>query len=590
MCLVSNAQGVPLEDLDPARTWRVLAIEIVGNRIFSDRELRQEMLTEVRPWYRPWGEHPVFDPVTFREDLRRVARFYEARGYYETEADYDLEVDHERGLITARIQVTEGAPVMVTEVTLEIGQGLKFPASLPIQEGEIFVEQNYIRAAEILQEYFLRHGRAYVETDRKAEVNLDRSEARVWYHVHPGRLAVFGDTTVEGVERYDPELVLREVTYRRGQAFSIDEVSRTRDNIVGLGLFGRVIIAPGKVEGTPAAVPIEIQVTEAEPREIRARVGYSTEEEFRVQLEWHHLNWFGGGRRLTVLGRYSAILATGAISFTQPHFLSPRNQGLLTLRHDREDEQAYLLNASRFHPLLVHRFSRYFSGYVGYRLEHHLFDDVSPATVQAIGGLRDRGIRSGPAVGLLWDSLDDPLNPATGRVFRFDLDQAGGIWGGRFSFWRTTVEARQYLPIGWDVILAGRLRLGLADSIGRIRNLPLHERFFAGGDASVRGYGRRRVGPLSAANHPIGGLSLFEGSVEMRRPLWESFGGALFLDFGQVSTRAFRPPLDDLKFGAGVGFFYTTPVGPLRFDVGFPFQPPRGDPRWQIHFSIGGFF
>jgi outer membrane translocation and assembly module TamA len=107
----------------------------------------------------------------------------------------------------------------------------------------------------------------------------------------------------------------------------------------------------------------------------------------------------------------------------------------------------------------------------------------------------------------------------------------------------------------------------------------------------VRGYGRRRLGPLSPEKEdPVGGRSLFEGSIELRRRIWRDLGGAIFLDFGQVSLDAFDPPITDVKFAAGPGLTYETPIGPLRLDVGFPFDPPPGDASWQLHFSIGQFF
>jgi len=83
---------------------------------------------------------------------------------------------------------------------------------------------------------------------------------------------------------------------------------------------------------------------------------------------------------------------------------------------------------------------------------------------------------------------------------------------------------------------------------------------------------------------------LIEGSFELRQQFTEKIGAALFVDFGQVSLRSFDVPIDNLKFSAGFGVRYTTPVGPLRFDIGFPFRPPRGDRSWQIHFSLGSSF
>jgi outer membrane translocation and assembly module TamA len=130
----------------------------------------------------------------------------------------------------------------------------------------------------------------------------------------------------------------------------------------------------------------------------------------------------------------------------------------------------------------------------------------------------------------------------------------------------------------------------LADSIGANKNLPIFERFYSGGEKSVRGYVRRHLGPLSSIGDPLGGLSLVEGSLELRRPIWKELNGAVFVDFGQVSKRSFDLPFGDLQFSRGFGVNYTTPVGPLSFYVGFPVHPPRGDRPWQINFSIGTFF
>jgi translocation and assembly module TamA len=83
---------------------------------------------------------------------------------------------------------------------------------------------------------------------------------------------------------------------------------------------------------------------------------------------------------------------------------------------------------------------------------------------------------------------------------------------------------------------------------------------------------------------------LIEGSLELRRPVWRELSGALFVDFGQVSERAFDIPVGNLRFSSGFGLSYATPVGPIRLDLGIPFNPPHGDRPWQIHFSIGAAF
>ena len=583
--------GIQLEELDAARQWRVEKIEISGNTKFSDSEILRELLTKVRPWYLFWEAESSFDPITFREDLERIRRFYEARGYYQTRVTYDLTADPQSGQVEVKIEVFEGPPVIVSEVHVEVSDGSSLsPPQLPLKQGEIFVEESYRKGEETLRNFFLERGYAHVTTERRAEVNLDQNQVIVWYQADPGPLTVFGATTVVGTDNVDPEIVLRELSYQPGEIFSPAKIAESQAKILALDLFGLVRIVPKEVPGKPSSVPMEIQVSEKEAREIRVGIGYGTEDEFRAQLRWQHNNWLGNGRRLSVEARYSSITTTGAITLVQPHFFSPRTRAIVSLRQDREDEDTYLLNASRFSPRLEHGFTPQLVGFIGYRLEYDRLDRIGEAAIEALGSVRERGMLSGPTLGLVWNTSDGPLNPTKGEVATFTFGQAGKIWGGQYSFYKVTAEAKKYLLLGWETILAGRLKIGFAEPLGPEENLPIFERLYAGGEKSVRGYARRKLGPLDARGNPIGGLSLIEGSVELRRPIWGSLGGALFIDFGQVSLRSFDLPVNDLKFGSGFGLNYQTPVGPLALYLGFPWRPPRGEASWQIYFSVGAYF
>ncbi|HXV84156.1 MAG TPA: POTRA domain-containing protein, partial [Candidatus Binatia bacterium] len=166
--------GVQIEDLDAARQWRVESIEISGNTKFSEDELLGEMLTEVRPWYLFWEEENVFDPITFREDLERLRRFYEARGYYRARVTYDLAMDPQTEGIQVKIDVVEGPPVIVAEVNVDVAVSSLLPPELPLKQGDIFVEETYRKGEETLRSFFLEHGYAHVTTTRRAEVNIDQ--------------------------------------------------------------------------------------------------------------------------------------------------------------------------------------------------------------------------------------------------------------------------------------------------------------------------------------------------------------------------------------------------------------------------------
>ena len=590
----STLLALTTEDLDPALTYFVKEIVISGNASFSDQELLGQISIKQRPWYEFWKSRPIFDADGFQTDIKRLKRFYEAHGYYRATVGYDLRV--EDSLVTARINVTEDRPVKVASVEVEVqGPGpkpaeLHPSAQLPLQEGQTFEEGAYQQSEQILRNIYLESGYAHVQVQRSAEVDVTPNESRAIYSVRPGPKAVFGDTRLEGVKKVDPKLVLRELTYHAGEQFSPEKIKSSHDNIVKLELFAVVQFIPTLSDADPNVVPIVIRVREKPRHEVRLDLGYNTETLFNARLEWRDYNWLGGGRRLSLLTAYSDVTSSLAAILVQPYLFSRESRGAVEVRVDQQTYQTYTLNASRFGPRIEYQFSRTLSGFAGYRLEHQKFNGVSAATVQALGGLRREGFLSGPSFGLILDRTDNPFEPKQGEVVSLYANQAGEIWGGDYRYYRITAEARKYYLLGWETVFASRFKLGIADSFGAHKNIPLSERFYSGGEGSVRGYGLRRIGPLSASDDPLGGLSLVEGSVELRRPIWGPVEGSLFFDVGQVSTHAYKLPFDSLQLGIGPALSFTTPVGPVRFDLGFPFKTPRGDSNWQLYFSIGQFY
>ncbi len=596
LCVRPSACAASVDDLDPTREWRLKTLDITGHQLFSERELLAILLTKQRPWYLVWKEFPLFDPITFTTDIQRLEHFYEARGYYKRKVNYALDVDDAASLVTIHITIEENAPVTITNVAIALPPATTetpatfLPPQLPVKLGNIFTEAAYQEEEQLIRDFLLERGHAYVETQRKATVDLADDSAQVEYTVTPGPQAVFGTTRVEGTAEVNPDLVLRELSYKVGEPFSLKHIAESEQKVRNLELFRSVNIAPEQVENKPVVVPMRVRVEEKPRHAIKLGVKYSTRDEIGVQAEWNNRNVFGDGRQFSVLLQLASVNRRLNVSFIQPHFLSPQTRLLLNLRQEQSDEQTFLLNASRFLPRVEHRFSSQLTGFVGYRLEYAKLNSVAPATIRALGGITRDGVVSGPSLGMVWNTSEDPFDPREGTVVSLLADQAGVFWGGDFQFYKIIAEAKRYQPIGWQTTFASRIKLGLVDSLGAKTDVPLFERLYAGGEKSVRGYGRRRLGPLSTSDDPLGGRSLIEGSLELRRPVWKQLGAALFLDFGQLSLKSLDFPIDDLDFAAGFGVWYPTAVGPLRLDIGFPFTPPRGDQFWQLHFSIGQFF
>ena len=160
------------------------------------------------------------------------------------------------------------------------------------------------------------------------------------------------------------------------------------------------------------------------------------------------------------------------------------------------------------------------------------------------------------------------------------------------NFLKGRLTTNRYLQLSFAprFVLAARASVGALGGVSR-DDVPADERFYAGGGGSIRGIGFQLAGPLDDDDKPLGGRSLVEGSVELRTRFENNFGLALFLDAGTVDTSVFPSFEERVLFGAGPSFRYFTPVGPIRFDIGFPLNPRKGvDSAYQLYFSIGQSF
>lgn len=188
------------------------------------------------------------------------------------------------------------------------------------------------------------------------------------------------------------------------------------------------------------------------------------------------------------------------------------------------------------------------------------------------------------------DRSNDPLNPTRGWRLEARVEPTSVNGDRNLIFLRTQAQASAYLPLRPDgaTVFAGRIKLGSIVG-GSIPGVPAARRFYAGGGGSVRGYGYQAVGPRLSDNTPEGGLSLAEGSLEVRQRIGRQFGLVGFVDAGAVGTSS-TPDFRDFSAGVGLGLRYDLGFGPLRLDIATPINRRRGDSLIQVYISIGQSF
>ncbi|MBI2189823.1 MAG: BamA/TamA family outer membrane protein [Acidobacteria bacterium] len=224
---------------------------------------------------------------------------------------------------------------------------------------------------------------------------------------------------------------------------------------------------------------------------------------------------------------------------------------------------------------------------------------------------------------LIRDSRNDVIDADRGAFLIADTELAARMVGSEVGFVKTFVQGFTYhrLPTARRTVLALGARVGAAHGFRRsvpriardgqpilddegqpivdvVQDLPASERFFAGGDTTVRGFSLDRLGTdatISPTGFPTGGNGLIVLNGELRVALFGGLGAVGFLDAGNVFLRATDLDLGTLRAAAGFGFFYRSPIGPIRLDLGFKLDrrelaPGRLERRSVLHISFGQAF
>jgi outer membrane protein insertion porin family len=199
------------------------------------------------------------------------------------------------------------------------------------------------------------------------------------------------------------------------------------------------------------------------------------------------------------------------------------------------------------------------------------------------------------------DTRDVPFDPLRGHYFAADLQGYANAFGSEADFTKFYVQVYTFRQVLTGLIWAQAVRAGVAEPFGRsesdptstgdaVSGVPQSERFFTGGDTTLRGIGRDLAGPLDADGTPIGGEGLFLLNEEIRFPIWLRLHGVIFADVGNVYRTLSDYTLRDLRECVGAGLRLMTPIGPFRMEYGVLLDRRPGEASGQFIISIGQAF
>lgn len=559
------------------------------------------------------------------------------------------------GLVKPVIVVKEGPRVVVGGIFVTGNAAIsteRLEAQLSLEPGQPYYGPAVVRDRDALFAFYLNEGYASAEVTVAPVTPVTTPEgarAEVTFRVVEGPQTIVEHIFITGNLRTNPAVIRHELQIEEGRPLGLAALTESRRRLSALGLFRRIQISAVS-HGDSGTRDVIVNVEEAPQTTISYGGGMEIDRRRRLTddrasagdlFEFAPRGFFEVGRR-NLGGRNRSVNLYTRLSlrpntesdggnrnlfgfseyrvvgtYREPRALG--NYGELTGTAAVEQGVRTGFNFSRkgMNGDLTRRFSPTVAGSARYSLATTRIFDFDDTLDEADRLTIDRvfpQVRLSSFSGAVSrDTRDDLLEPQRGTFISGDGTLAARSIGSEVGYIKTFVQGFVYKNLGKpNLVFAGGARLGLARGFLRIvntidenghpqtvavRDLPATERFFAGGDTTIRGYAFDSVGApetITARGFPRGGDAEVVLNAELRTPVYGPIGAALFVDGGNVFAKTADLDVAKLRGSVGFGARYRSPIGPIRVDLGFKLDRRRiGDslePRYAIHFSIGQAF
>jgi len=655
---------------------RLVGVSIEGNRYFGDELLLGRL--RIRP--AGFADRGRFSQRLLAGDVDSMRDLYIANGFRNAQVTTSLEQDYrgKEGDLFVRFQVQEGPQTRVAELTIEGSSALSADRLLDVvgsTAGQPYSDFNVSSDRDNILALYYNRGFPEARFSATAEevtvpssppaekpgggspgsgqqAGANGPQVRLTYRIAEGRQLRIKDVLLSGYEHTRRNVMEREVKLRPGEAVSEGAVVQSQHSLYDLGVFSRVDIAPQNPDGTATEKTMVVLVEEAKRYSMAygfgleaQRLGGSTTDPAATQFrlgprglfEIAKSNLTGRADTLGFKLRGGTLQSRGLISYTAPNFFGwPALSLQLTALADRaRDVRTFTSTKYEGALQLAQRVTPTTSMLYRYIFRRVTVDDLRISAGQ-IPLFNQPTLVSGFAATWVRDRRDPPTNPTQGNFNTVDVAFNARALGSSASFFRFFAQNSAYHRLSRRLAFVRSTRFGVEEPVGSSlsSNIPLPERFFAGGGTSLRGYGLNQAGPRDPiTGFPIGGRAELIFNQELRFPMrlpWvgDRLGGAVFYDAGNVFASTdritLRPSPTQASIANGelsyfshtVGFsvLYSTAVVPIRVDLGLLLNPakfqfcspatsgsspvcPMGQvlkterlPRFQIFFNLGAVF
>lgn len=617
---------------------------ITGNSAMETSEIKKVMKNQKHWFFSFLGTSGTLRTEDLKTDVEAIKDLYYNRGYIQvqvsdpvveehplTEHQYEFmgatETYTTRNEVIIRIHMNEGDRFSVGSVAVKGNDLIKTDELLmemKLKRGEVFSRETLRQDVTRIMERYDAISRPFANVVPQFNIDQEKKTVAISVDIQEGGEVHIGRIDIAGNSKTRDKVIRREMRLDEGDLYSKKALRRSYERINNLNFFETVDVAPERRLQEPV-MDLSVKVKEKLTGNLSVGGGYSSVDKLMAIAEVTQGNLGGRGQLLKFKAQWGKTRRTYMISFMEPYLFDKPVWGRVDLYNQDQEYDGYSLQTNGVAFAVGKSYSEYVSASLRYSMDKSSIYKITKTPTYLLQKQLDSYgevvTTSALTASLSRDSRDFYLDPKTGSRNSIFVTYAGGPLGGDPNFIKSVADSSWFFPLFWDTVFMVRGRAGYAGSLNDLP-LPTGERFFVGGASTVRGYRYGTVGPLEPAYGPVYQTSNGQIVIDPRtgQPIitgeqqtgWNRLGGnkelvfnaeytfpivpaarlkgVLFYDMGRAFDTSEPIRIQNLRHSFGWGFWWLSPIGPLRFEWGYIVHEKPTDQKSLFEFSIGTLF
>lgn len=602
---------------------------VTGCKAISAKEIKSAIKNQEDSLFSFMGRNGTLRTEELKDDVEAIRNLYYNKGYIQVQVD-DPVVEPKsytfrecyfwgpkktflrKSELVVRFNIKEGDQFKVGSIALKGNTLLsddELFKEIHLKNGDIFSRDMLRQDVGRIMDRYDSIARPFADVVPQFNIDDIKKTVAINIDIQEGGEVRIGRIDITGNSKTRDKVIRREMRLDEGDLYSKKSIKRSYERLTNLNFFETVDIAQER-RRQESIMDLGVKVKEKLTGTLSVGGGYSSVDKLVGIAEVTQGNLGGRGQLLKFKTQWGGTRKLFMLTFMEPYLFDKPVWGRFDLYNSTQDFDGYSLRTNGFAFAIGKSFGEYVSTSLRYSLDSSLMTNLSVTNISfAVQRQLDTYGRGVNTSALTWslarDSRDFYLDPRNGSKNSIFVEYAGGPLGGDPNFVKSVGESAWYFPLFWDTVFMTRGRAGYVESLIE-KPIPMGERFFVGGGSTVRGFRYGTAGPVDREGNRVGGNKELIFNFEFTFPIVPAarLKGVVFYDWGRAfddnlvandsPTGKPKEPtqisLKELRSSWGWGFWWLSPIGPLKFEWGYIIRKRPSDEKSEFEFSIGALF